>query len=345
MQPPDKIEPEQGAFRAGMQGTESQAFAAEAAFEADPTNLAALAFYLGYSCASGVLPTKLCSSVVPRIRWLIERHPGSPLMSVVAAIARPTDFAAYSELRDAWISAIDTHGGEVAVLKNAASFFQTWDQKRTELLLRRVLDISPSDSFSSMVLAGKIMQRAQTLPEIRPASGQRNSVPQFDGIQLAEAIVILETAIDSAPETQDTSALLMELTAAAAAANDWQKSELAARRLLACVGTHELGWMHGNAVYYGNVGIGRAALRRGDVAEAKRRLLAALEMSGSPQLSSFGPNMSLAKELLEIGEREIVLEFFERCRAMWKLHDDRLDAWKAIVLEGRIPDFGANLVY
>lgn len=103
--------------------------------------------------------------------------------------------------------------------------------------------------------------------------------------------------------------------------------------------------MHGNAIYYGHTGIGRAALRRGDIAEAKRRLLAALEMSGSPQLSSFGPNMSLARELLELGEREVVLEFLERCRAMWKLHGDQLDTWKVIVQDGRIPDFGANLLY
>lgn len=55
--------------------------------------------------------------------------------------------------------------------------------------------------------------------------------------------------------------------------------------------------------------------------------------------------MSLARELLELGEREVVLEFLERCRAMWKLHGDQLDTWKVIVQDGRIPDFGANLLY
>src|SRR5690349_22060181 len=62
--------------------------------------------------------------------------------------------------------------------------------------------------------------------------------------------------------------------------------------------------MHGNAISYGHAGIGRAALRRGDVAESKQRPLAALEPSGLSQLGSFGPNPSLAEEFLDLGERE-----------------------------------------
>jgi hypothetical protein len=62
-------------------------------------------------------------------------------------------------------------------------------------------------------------------------------------------------------------------------------------------------------------------------------------------MNSFGPNMSLAKDLLEKGEREVVLEYFELCRKFWKLHTGRLDDWSRDVKAGRIPDFGANLVY
>lgn len=183
-----------------------------------------------HACAGGGVPAKLRPNVIARIRWLIEHHPGSQLIFVVGAFARPTDFAAYYELRTAWLSAIDAHGGEVVVLKNAANFFRERDQERAELLLRRVLEITPADSLSSMVLAGMIMQRAQAWPSMHPSSGQRGPLPQFDPTQAAEAIALLETAIASTPETQDSSALLMELTNAAAAANDWKKSGRAAQR-------------------------------------------------------------------------------------------------------------------
>ena len=67
--------------------------------------------------------------------------------------------------------------------------------------------------------------------------------------------------------------------------------------------------------------------------------------------------MLLAKELLEAGEREIVLEYLEDCKTFWNRCEKvatadgamppaaALDAWADAVREGRVPDFGPNLVY
>ena len=68
--------------------------------------------------------------------------------------------------------------------------------------------------------------------------------------------------------------------------------------------------------------------------------------SKTPALDSFGPNMTLAKELLQEGERDVVLEFFELCSEFWKTgREGRLTEWSNAVKEGKIPDFGANLYY
>src|SRR5260370_33258421 len=61
----------------------------------------------------------------------------------------------------------------------------------------------------------------------------------------------------------------------------------------------------GDALHHGNLCLGRVALRAGDIGAAKAYLLQAGRVSGSPVLESFGPNMLLAKELLEVGQREI----------------------------------------
>jgi len=61
-------------------------------------------------------------------------------------------------------------------------------------------------------------------------------------------------------------------------------------------------WNYGNAVQDSNQVLGRIALAEGDVAEARKRLLASADSKGSPQMNSFGPNMQLAKDLLEQGE-------------------------------------------
>jgi hypothetical protein len=96
-------------------------------------------------------------------------------------------------------------------------------------------------------------------------------------------------------------------------------------------------------VHHGNLILGHVALRGGDIAAAKTYLLKAGETSGSPQLNSFGPNMALAKELLEQGEPDIVLKYFGLCGKFWD--GKELEEWTALVKGGLIPDFGANLVY
>lgn len=104
-------------------------------------------------------------------------------------------------------------------------------------------------------------------------------------------------------------------------------------------------WNYGNAIHDGNMVLGLVALRQGIVEQAKQYLLRAGKTPGSPQLNSFGPNQKLAKELLEKGERDVVVEYFSLCRQFWKMGGGQLDAWTAAVREGRTPDFGANLMY
>ena len=102
---------------------------------------------------------------------------------------------------------------------------------------------------------------------------------------------------------------------------------------------------YGNAVQDSNQILGRIAMAEGNIDEAKKRLLASADSDGSPTMNSFGPNMTLAEELLKNGEKEVVLQYFEMCRRFWGRHSDTLDLWTEDVKSGRIPKFGANLRY
>lgn len=118
-----------------------------------------------------------------------------------------------------------------------------------------------------------------------------------------------------------------------------------ADELSALLPQFEKNWNYGNAVQDVNLVLGRIAVREGRMEDAKRCLLEAGKSPGSPQMDSFGPNMSLAKDLLEKGEKEVVLDYFESCREFWKMDNGRLDEWSQQVKEGKTPNFGANLVY
>lgn len=104
-------------------------------------------------------------------------------------------------------------------------------------------------------------------------------------------------------------------------------------------------WNYGNAIHTANLVLGFIALDAGEIDKAKRHLLEAGKTSGSPQLNTFGPNMLLAKELLEMKEYETVLEYFALCSVFWKSNDGRLEQWKMEVIKKEMPDFRANLLY
>lgn len=104
-------------------------------------------------------------------------------------------------------------------------------------------------------------------------------------------------------------------------------------------------WNYGNAIQDGNLVLGRIAVRDGHINEANQYLLAAGASPGSPQMNSFGPNMSLAKDLLAKGQTNTVLQYFSLCRSFWSMDYGKLSQWSNDVASGRSPDFGANLVY
>lgn len=142
---------------------------------------------------------------------------------------------------------------------------------------------------------------------------------------------------DMEPKYGAIPAIFPGLAKTAFEAGDMAKAEGYARKALASE--------RGEAIHDGNMVLGRIALKNGDVEAAKAYLLAAGKTKGSVIFNNFGPNMSLAKDLLEKGERAVVLEYFDLCRAFWKgTNAYLLDDWTAMVKGGRMPDLRRNLV-
>jgi len=137
---------------------------------------------------------------------------------------------------------------------------------------------------------------------------------------------------------------LSDVANAAFDARDFDKAEQYANELLSDARQYPNDWNYGNAIFQGNIVLGRVALARDkNIEQADSYLLAAGASPGSPQLNSFGPTMSLAKELLEAGERTVVLDFLDQCRRFWKMGRQKLNVWIDTIKAGGTPDFGVNL--
>jgi hypothetical protein len=102
---------------------------------------------------------------------------------------------------------------------------------------------------------------------------------------------------------------------------------------------------YGHEVYYAEIVLGRVALARGDTETAKRRLLLAGQTTPVGALATFGPNMSLARELLLVSQSEAVLEFLVECKRFLIVDVGRVERWSSEIRQGKVPDFGASLYW
>ena len=177
------------------------------------------------------------------------------------------------------------------------------------------------------------------------AFGQRGADPK----SAAKYLSAHEVELNETPEPHKRIHLLMYLTPAAFAAGDNEKARTYATEL---IGLGEslrykiAGFgpsLYSDARHIGNTILGLQALAASDVANAREHLLASGNVPGSSVLKSFGPNMQLAKQLLESGEREAVTQYLDYCAQFWELDSGRLDRWKATIKQGVVPQFGSNL--
>ena len=157
----------------------------------------------------------------------------------------------------------------------------------------------------------------------------------------SEKIALLEKALRTAGDASPRSYVLPDL---AQAYFNTGNLELAAATAKDCltVAQKDSDPNRGSAIHFGNIVLGRIALKNGDIEEAKRRLLAAGNTTSTPVLMSFGPNWDLAQELLAKGEHETVLAYIDLCRKFWQSDRGRLDTWAAAIRNGGSPNFYAG---
>ncbi len=292
------------------------------------------------------------------IYWLIEHHPdrktaGNP----EAYLLRFEQSVAYDPARSLWLQQCATHKSNAAVLGNAARFFVLNDPELAEKLFVEAQTLDPTNPEWHVLLA-----HLHQLSAKRGDPESRNSRAKQAMIELEMAEQLRSSHSGGLPAefgelTPEQSRHLQSLTRlhtlpdrtkAAFEAGELNFARQFAEECLALASSEEIGEFFqadGNAIHYSHLVLGRIALREGHCELAKAHLLNSGRTKGSPNLGSFGPNMSLAKELLELGERDVVIEYLDLCSTFWESGSDTLVQWKEEIARGELPAFGANLVY
>ncbi|SFJ55859.1 hypothetical protein [Planctomicrobium piriforme] len=317
--------------RLGGQMTPDQKDSLEKRVENNPNDVESRTKLLGYYFINGRRDVDVKTAKQRHILWLIENAPESEVLGLpYSHLDNILEPEGYDRAKQAWLKAIQQSSAQTSVLNNASRFFLQADRGLSEELL-----------LKGQALDGKDPQWPEMLGQLYAL--ELMSLPAGDArkVTAEKAFRQYELAYDLSEEMR-RDALLPDLATTAFEAGLNNDAKKFATKMLE---NDAAGWNHGNRIHHGNLILGRIALSEENVAEAKSRLLLAGKTNGSPQLNSFGPNMQLAKELLERKEADVVLEYFELCKKFWKSPHQKLDQWTADVKSNRVPDFGPNLAY
>jgi hypothetical protein len=285
------------------------------------------------------------------INWIIRFHPNSATAgSPYAFLHKSTEAVAYESAKQLWLQQCAAHRSDATVVGNAARFFLINEPEIAERLFREAQKLEPNNPKWQVLLAHLYSLSSRHGSEEKRSRKARQA---FVELEIAEQIRSSHSGARpqaKSPATEILSHLhsLPDRAKAAFAAGEMTIARDLAQECLALATSAELPEFfqrNGNAIHVGQSILGRVALREGDVEQAKARLIESGRTKREPNLVSFGPNMSLAKDLLEKDEWEVVLEYLELCGKFWECGSEMLNEWKEEIKRRDIPQFGANLDY
>jgi hypothetical protein len=212
-------------------------------------------------------------------------------------------------------------------LWNAGKYFMYNDLDLSIDCLRRGKDLDQENAVSWYRQLGQLYKFKM----------QRSPAEDYQPLAF-ESLNAYEGAY-AAANPQMRIAILSDVAKAAFEAGALDKAAEYANNMLTT--TDGYSFNRGDRIYYGNYVLGMIALQKEDIATAEKYLLEAGETSGSPSLNSFGPNMRLARKLLDRGKRETVLAFLKKCSKFWKSSKNKCTLWIQELEAGETPDISS----
>ena len=323
-------------LKAGASLTTDEVAALEAQLQADPLDMSARTRLLGYY---GDIPRYREPSSKARLRslvlWLIHNEPKSEVLATIPSplheFNRSLVPEQFVEGKEAFLAHLEKEPNDLTLLRHAVDFVTGRDDQLAVELLERAKSVDSSNPSWAIGLAfvhfNDYKRNRRVLGELN-VEAARKALIEFDRafevadepggggfLQLAAEVAVVANETDKAREYAD---LMLD--------TDPRDSR-----------------HYGDHVHHGNITLGKIALAQGDVDGAASYLLLAASTPGSQRLRGMGPDTTLAKELLEKGERESVLQYFDECARFWERGRDQLKQWAIVVRGGGIPnsrDFG-----
>lgn len=289
------------AVRIALKGaamSDDQAKALESFLETHPRHVAARIALCGYSWTRRRVSSSAATLWVECAMWFAENSARSMLVEVLYPWLEVDESNEdCGPVLSAWLKQAASAGNDPDILMHAAWYLRRKDPTLSSNLLRKSLSLDPENP-----------RRLRFMCRIYQDSYRRAGV-SMRRQKAGEVLSVLESAVAQAQGVILREIFTLYLAEAAFDAGQIEKAEMYAKELIE--NTDEESGDAGNRLHRGHIILGRVALLHEDLETAERDLKAAVEAPMSPTLSSFGPDVQLAIELLQHGRRTSVIDYVE----------------------------------
>jgi hypothetical protein len=293
----------------------------EADIKRNPDKIEPRLVLIGYYSANGKTPADR-SHLRQHVLWMIENHPEHPATAEPSLRDLPDDRDGNGQILVLWTKNLELHPDDVAVLKDAEKFFFGRDPAEADHLIHQISTKEPNNKEWPTELA-HLYQMFGIPDEHIEDPGQRSLEAYKRVLELTKNPAARES-------------LAGDMAQDAFKVGDFAGSEALAKIHLQS--------QDRSATQRANTILGRIALREGHLDAAKQYLLDSAGPMAAKDIAISGPTLILAKELLEHGERDSVLQYLQNCLVLWPRGQNALEIWIADLQRGKAPNFG-NLQY
>ena len=305
---------------AGTYLTGVDADAHERLLRRTPDDLSTRIRLLGYYSRAAWISETVASHRARHVLWLIENSPWADVVGLSCHLSGEDELAG----AEIWQRHLSRHPEDPRILVHAARFLQYSNPQYAKDLIVRAQALAPQDHWTLDADSEREPLACLTDNSSRAALQSREI---YDSVtsRFTELKRRMMHALGEGNMNDAMASAIEMLNVGAAGGVDWP--------------------LYGDSIHIGHHTIGRVGLANGDILSARRHLLEAGQTVGSAVLGSFGPNMTLAHELVAVGERDVVKVFLKACHGFWLSGHLLLDVWIRDLDEGRIPNFRQRMDY
>lgn len=263
--------------------------------------------------------------------WLIRHQPALDIMATHwTLIDARLDPDLFTKARGIWQLHLENESSNPVILSHAACFLASTDFPAAEKLLDKAGLLDPTNPLWPQHKAQIHIRR------------MNDSFGEPHKQAAAAALTELQKAHDLTMPEDNRRFLLAQLGALTLDSGRLLAARQIGDRMVELAVSGPSDAYAGVLWHRGNILLGRVVLASGAPETAKLHLLEAAKLRRpSSQLSTFGPDMSLARDFLQKGDARIVADYLNAVSLWWTMDEGRLKRWKSMLYAGQTPDFGS----